>query len=309
MNRVDLVNGLAAVAAVGLSVFFASRDVLAGRGEAEEHREDTVTDATGVTFPVARYHRIVSSSSVADSLLFELIEPDRIAAVSAYGRENDPRGYRYAGKPTIASLEDVETILTLDPDLVIVNNVAQQARVARLRELGVPVFDLGPLEGLESFVEDTRALARLVGVPERGERLASSFRARMERVAIDVPADRRPPAIYLSALGGHLYGGTRGTSQHDVLTSAGLTDAAAERFRGYPEYDPESLLAIDPELVITRHGMRGEICAHPGMHALAVCADPAARILELDGDLLDDPGFGMLDAAEMIRERVHPPAR
>jgi iron complex transport system substrate-binding protein len=306
VTRIDLYNTIAALGAVGLSLFFAARGAIAiGSGPEVEPGAVEIADATGVRFPVSRYRRIVSSSSVADSLLFELIEPDRIVAVSAYGAEHDPRGYRYAGKRTIASLEDVETILGLDPDLVIVNNVAEHARVSRLRELGVPVFDLGPLEGLESFLGDVTVLSELVGERERGRHLAEAFRARMRRVAIDVPIARRPRALYVSALGGHIYGGTAGTSQHDVLVSAGLVDAGAERFRGYPEYDPESLLAMDPDLLITRDGMRGEICAHPGLHALRACSEPASRILELDGDLLDDPGFGMLDVAERIRARVH----
>jgi iron complex transport system substrate-binding protein len=259
--------------------------------------------------PGPEVRRIASSSSRADQILVRLIPRDRIAAVTAISQKNDP--ITFFGLPTIPSLDDVEAILSTNPDLVVVNGFFDPRRVARLRENGLRVRDLGPLDDLDGFVADILELGDLVGRPARARDLARGFVDRMRQVAADVPPNERPRAMYLAQFGGKLYGGASGTSYHDVLVHGGLVDAAAH-LEGWPELDPETVLGIAPDYIVTSAGMGPVLCAHVGIAELRACEDPA-RVVEVEAKHLGDPGLGMLDAAEAIRRAVHgapkPPSR
>jgi ABC-type Fe3+-hydroxamate transport system substrate-binding protein len=261
-------------------------------------------DATGHFVPLASYRRIVSTSGVSDSVLLALAEPDRIVAFTRYSVEHSPIAYRYAGKPTIAELTEVEAILSRKPDLVLVNNLGNEERIQRLRDVGLTVFDLGEMRGLKTLLPNIVTIGTLLGRTEVGRELASRFERRMQSIAKHIPEAQRPLAVYTSIYGDSLYGASIGTSHHDVLLAAGLRDKAAGVYQDWPRYTPEMLLALDPDVIVTQDGMREHLCRHSNLKQLRAC-QPGGSIVEVNGRLLDDPSLTMLDAAEAVYEAVH----
>ncbi len=291
MSRTAALNGAAVVLCLALSVL-----AVGGGGG----RAAAPTDRPAAGEAPAR---IASASTIADRLLLDLCPPRHVIAVTARSATG-PDAHRFRGYPTLRALDDLEAIVSLRPDVLLVSDVGDPRRVARVREAGVEVIELGAPTGLASLLEDARRVARLCGVPDEGARYADGLAARMSRVAVDVPAPRRRSGLYLSVYGDRYFGGTVGSSYHDVLQAAGLHDAAAERFRGWPQLAVEQILELDPEVLVTRDGMRSAICAHPTLGALTACR--SGQVVEIDGELLDDPGPAMLDAAEAIRDAVYP---
>lgn len=265
-------------------------------------------DATGQVVELKAYRRIVAGSLVADRLLHELAEPDRVVGVSGYGRAQSPWAYQQADKPVLASTDDVEGMLSLAPDLLLLNSFGESAKVARLRERGIAVFDLGEMGGADMLVRDIHVVAQLLGHPERGERLATAWRRRFAAVAGALPDRTRKRALLLTTYGGKVFGGTRGSSYGDVLEAAGLVDVAAASYHGWPQYSAEELLRLDPDLIVTKYGMSAQLCRIGGLEQLKACRS-AGRFVEIDGNLLDDPGLPMLDAAEAIFAIAYPDAK
>jgi iron complex transport system substrate-binding protein len=103
--------------------------------------------------------------------------------------------------------------------------------------------------------------------------------------------------------GDKMYGGTTGSSLHDVIVSAGLHDGAEGKFRGWPAYTHEDLLALDPDVVLTQVGMAAKLCTHPGLDQLAACRKPN-RFVELPASMLTDPGLAVIDAAEALASTI-----
>jgi iron complex transport system substrate-binding protein len=132
----------------------------------------------------------------------------------------------------------------------------------------------------------------------------------MRAVAAGLGDRRRHTAIYVAAIGPAVYGGTVGTSYHDVLEAAGLVDAAAGRFRDWPAYSAEQVIALAPEHLVTKAGRGSALCHHPGLDRLGAC-QIAGGVIELPDALLDEPGPAMLDAAEALYQVVygHQPGR
>ena len=262
--------------------------------------EAPLVDHSGTPLPRAHYVRIASLSSIANEILIELCEPDRVVAFNS--AQTSTKGYRFRGKPTLASGE-LEQLLTLRPDLVFVSLFGDPRPAQRMRDAGLVVFDLGEMRGLLTLIPNVREIAAAIGHPERGERFARSLLAELGAVAGDVPPSSRKRGIYLSIYGARLFGGSRGTSYDDVLVSAGLVDAAAS-YGDWPQYSTEQVLGLDPDVIVTNEGMRGRICEHAGLGSLRACGSPE-RIVEIENALLGDPGPAMLEAAEAIRLAVY----
>lgn len=260
-------------------------------------------DAGGYAVPLGDYRRIVGGSLVADELLLALCEPDRIAAFSSHSAERAPARHRFQGKPAFDGVQALEQVLSLRPDLIVTNDLSDPQAIARLRERGIAVFDLGPMRGMQSLPANVAQLSLLLGVPERGGPYLRTLTRRLDAVAAGVPTAQRKRALYVSVYGDRLYGGTIGTSYHDVLSAAGLVDVAAERYRDWPAYTPEELLQLDPELVVTSEAMARPLCALVGLERLRACSQRGA-ILELDTDLISHAGPPLLDAAERLHDLV-----
>ncbi len=257
-------------------------------------------DAGGTALPLRHYARIASGTLIADRVLSDLCEPTRVVAFTMYGAEGSRDAHRYRGKATLASRASVEKVLMLRPDLLIVNNLVDPGYVTRLREHGIAIFDLGHMRGLDTLLLNIQAIGILIGAPERATAYAASLSRHMQAVNRQPPEHPRPRALYLSVYADHLYGGAGRTSYHDVLEHAGLSDVAAGAgLDGWPELTAERVLALNPEVLVTKQGMGAVLCRHPGLTSLRPCANGGA-LVELDGTLLDDPGPTMLEATEAL---------
>lgn len=265
-------------------------------------------DARGHIVALRDFHRIVSTSLVVDRLLVELCEPNRIVAFSDSGERQSPWDYRYAGKSRIKGLRDIENLIELRPDLVLTNNFNDPARVTRLREAGIEVFDFGEIHGLATLLPQAETLAELLGKPERGTAWGRGFSRRFQTVAAGLGATPRKRGIYVAAYGTELFGGAPGTGYHDVLVAAGLIDAAEGRFSNWPHYRTEDLIALDSDIIVTKKGMSSLICRGSSLELLRACRTREA-VIELPAELIDDPGPMMLDAAEELFSSAYGDAR
>ncbi len=314
MSKVDIANGAAVTVALALAALVmlpgGAPPVPRVRAAADSglvtlpNGEPALLDATGYPVPLREYRHIIGGSPIARELLLALAEPDRIAAVVDYGLEELDDGYRFAGIPRLASATELEAVLALEPDLVLLHSHGDPARAARLREAGVAVFDLGQMRGTADLLPNSRQVATLLGAPQRGERLARQVARRLAAVAADIPSAERREAIYVSIYGDRLFGGTVGSSFHEVLQAAGLRDAAAGKYHGWPQYSSEDLLMLDPDYIIVTEGMAASLCAHPGLQRLKACAD-GRGVIEVPTLMLTSAGAAMIDAAEAVRQAVY----
>jgi iron complex transport system substrate-binding protein len=263
----------------------------------------TVTDATGTKVAVREYSRIVSTSTIADQVLIEIIDPARLLAVSAHTRRTQ-KSEEYSDKIGVERARDIETIIELRPDIVFINNFVDRRHVERFKDAGLNVFDMGEMRGLQTLPANIRQVAAVVGVAARGDHLAERLLTELRAVSADIPEAERKRGLYVGIHGDRLYGGTEGTSFHDVIVAGGVIDVAAEAgFHSWPAFTNEQLLSLDPPWIITNPGTEEALCRHPGLESLEACKRDQVRSIETD--LLTDPGLGMVEAARAVRTAIY----
>lgn len=265
-----------------------------------------VTDARGQAVPVGAYQRIASLNAVADHLLLHLVEPERVVLVTGHSATAHPDAFRFGGRPTAATSAEIEEVLALQPDLVVASIFTDEAWLARLREAGVAVFDLGDMRGASTTLANIDALGALLDQRPRAARLRDRYSLQLRALEDAVPPEAALPGLYVTIYGDAIFGGTTGSSYADLLRLAGVSDVAADAgYVAWPQYSVEQLLSLDPPLVITQQGMASVLCGHSSLGVLAAC-QPGGRVVEVPGHFDSDPGLGIVHGAHALQRILHP---
>lgn len=221
--------------------------------------------------------RIVSLNMCADQYLIALADPGQIAALSEWARDPSMSYYAEKARSYPVATGAAEAVMTLKPDLVIVNRFRRQETQAILKPYGYTTVELRPARNFDDIVDQTRQIAEAIGHPERGEALIASMRA--ELAAIPAAIGKRPVAVHYQRRG--FITGTN-TLLDDAMTRAGLDNLARTLGRkAVSRVALEEIVVARPDyLLYTERPARGtdmgtDLLLHP---ALADRYGPARRL-------------------------------
>jgi iron complex transport system substrate-binding protein len=268
----------------------------------------TVHDAFGrtVTLP-APPQRIVTIFASNTEMVAALGLADRIVGIEAYTRFPP----EVLGKPLVGGRLgfSVDALVAERPDLVVVTPARQAANqlVDPMERLGIPIVVLLH-RSVAEVLDNIRLLARLGGVPERGEALAAKLEARLDRVKQRV-ADLKPPSTIMvtGRLGnGLLLIARPGTYTGDAIVRAGgrfALDSGA-----IAQVSPEAILKADPDVLLFAGSDKDlkELIARPGWKDMRAVKDKRAHAV-VRAELLI-PGPRTIDGIECLAGIFHPQA-
>lgn len=273
----------------------------------------TVRDSSGAEVTVESAARVLPVNGDLVEVVYALGLGDAVVArdlSATYPPEVEQLpvvGYQRALNP--------EPIAALEPTVVLANTLAgPPGAIGQLRAI-TPTVVLDYADTVDGPPEKIRAVARVLGVPDRGEQLAA-------RVAAEIAAARelastaagrpRVAVLYVRGPGVFLLLGA-GSGAGALVEAAGGVDVAAEL--GVPDTAPvnsETLLAAAPEvLIVTTTGLEsvGGVDGLLALESGALSRTPAGRdrrVLAYEDQYL--LGFGPRTGAllaELTRD-LHP---
>jgi iron complex transport system substrate-binding protein len=263
----------------------------------------------------AQPRRIVSTSPSITEILFALGLGDRVVAVSQYCHyppeaERLPRVGGYV-KP------DIESIVALRPDLVILQSKAAESagQYSRMKLDVLRVED----GDLATMFRGFRSIAARCGVPERGARLESEIRARLDAIRQRTAALPRRSLVFIVGRAPgrleNLIAVGKGSFLNELIEIAGGRNALAENLMPYPKISLEALFGLNPDVLVDM----GEMSQTVG-----VTAEQKRKVVELWGtqptlkavtqkrvyaiaaDIFVVPGPRVGEAAEAFERMLHP---
>src|SRR5262245_57897478 len=127
--------------------------------------------------------RVVSFNLCADQLLVPLADPAQIAGLSPYA--TDPARSVVAEQARAFRRVELqaESIVPLDPVLILAGTVARSATRRMLDTLGYRVANIDLISDLDGARRQVREVAGLLGQPQRGEALLADIDAAQRRLA------------------------------------------------------------------------------------------------------------------------------
>ncbi|MEP7289437.1 MAG: ABC transporter substrate-binding protein [Chloroflexota bacterium] len=205
---------------------------------------------TAITLP-AKPVRIVSAYLGADEVLFSLVDPSRIVAVTSFALDPAISNVVEQAKkiPNQLAKTDPEAIISYKPDLVLISSFTDAGVIKQLRDAGLPVFLLANYNTIKD-IEDN---ITLIGVATGDEAQASAIVATMERkfaaVAQAVKNVKPLTVMYYSPDG---YSDGPGTTINEVFMRAGgINVVVAGGVKDpFPQLNDEFVVTQDPDVIL-----------------------------------------------------------
>jgi iron complex transport system substrate-binding protein len=195
----------------------------------------------------AKPTRIVSLDLCADQLLIELVERERIAAVTHLAADPEVSAIWEKGKGIPITRGAAEDVLRHKPDLILAGPFGVAPTVALLRRLQANVVVVPLASDLDGVRTAVRIAATAVGEKARGEAMILAFDRRLARIAA-APRAYAPSAVVYQ-VGGAV--SVAGNLADTVLAAAGFRNKAAEyRLTRGGQVPIELLAASPPDLLV-----------------------------------------------------------
>ena len=213
----------------------------------------TVKDFSGNELTLAhKPERIVSLTLGTDEMLLSLVESGRIQALSGKIAEDEGISNVAAEAKSFRKAENnIETIISLQPDLVFAASWMKKEQIQQLRDARIQVYLYGTATNLDEQKKVILEIARLVGEPAKGQAVVADMDKTLQRVADKVKGIQ--PENRLTVLDYNSFGSTKGkgTGFDDIAQRAGLINVAAQAgLTGYPKISKEKIVELNPDVIV-----------------------------------------------------------
>ena len=251
--------------------------------------------------------RIVSLAPSVTEVLFEAGLGARVVGVTSYCRF--PREVLAIPRVGGYLTPSFEALVALRPDLAVVlpEHVDIEPRLAALR---IPTLRLDH-RSLDGIVRSITVLGERCGVQPSAGRAADVLRQHLVRVRQIRSGGSRPRVLVCFGRSEdfrRLYAAAPGTVHGDLITQAGGENALTSRAVSYPMLSVESLMRLDPDVIVEFAAGRPDAAAlRRQWNALQwIRAVKSGRVHVFTDDFLSVPGPRFVRFAETIARVLFP---
>ncbi|MGQ0553599.1 MAG: ABC transporter substrate-binding protein [Planctomycetota bacterium] len=258
--------------------------------------------------------RILPANAGAADLVMALVAKARLVALpdTAFAdglAAESPE--TWSGLPTFAKFT-AETVLALQPDLVICDPFAAAETLVALRGAGLSVVTVPHPTSWTDLLDTIAVLGQLLGCEPRAAELTTELQTRAARLSAGASARSGLRVLSYTNFGSGGWTAGAGTTVEALLALVGVRNAATEAgFSGHQPLDYEQLLSLDPDILLmgaaTASGQAGRaglpaalarLRAEPALAGLRALRQEA--VVVLPAPLFGTTSHRLLDAAETL---------
>ncbi len=203
-----------------------------------------------------------------------------------------------------------ETLLSLNPDLILCKWDSHQPLIEPLDRFRIPVLAIGP-DSLDELYDDATLLGKVTGHEAEASSLIENMKRRVVALTswVDsMPVEQRRRVFYevwdepLMTAGPKSFIG-------EMLEMGGMKNIFSDMSVGYPKISDEVVLNRDPEVILAPSTHRSQVSIEmltkrQGWGRIAAVRDH--QVFLIDGDQVSRCGPRMLDALEAMIRAVYP---
>lgn len=200
---------------------------------------------------------------------------------------------------TDEGFSDPETVVDLEPDLVLAPDVVPAETVETLRDADLTVYRYPLIDSFEQMYATVEEVGLLVGEFDGAAETTASVAGTIQAIETAVDDEESPRVYYEFSE----FTASPGTIEHEVLTRAGGDNIVqADDFdRDYGQLSDELLLERDPEFLILQEG-----APIPDSEALEqTTAIQEDQIIRIDPNFISQHGPRTLEPLQTIAEGLH----
>jgi iron complex transport system substrate-binding protein len=253
--------------------------------------------------------RIISLTPSNDEILCALADEKRIVGLSKFSRDAATSYVSDAARRINVFVDrDAEQVISLRPDLVLAARYTKVDLKALLAETKTPLIVTTDFRNFADVEANVRLIGRAVGEEGRAESVIGEMRRKLDAARSRLrPESEGLRALYLAS--GNFSAGS-GTSIHEILTAAGLKNAAAEaEIKGHVKLASEQITRINPDLILIAAGYERDRGFRQSLEndaqLSAVRAVKEKRIVELQARGVLTVSHHVADAVDELVEAVN----
>lgn len=263
----------------------------------------TATDATGTEVTVEEApQRVVVLQASAAQVMWEIGAKQKVVGMpvksyTTYLEGSEQREDVLTAKGSVKR----ETVVGLQPDLVLAPNVVPNETVRQLRNDGLTVYKTDFGKSLEDIYAKTELFGQMTGNCEEANQTVSQMKDRIQTVRQAVGGEERPRVLY------EFYNFTagNGTFVHEIIETAGGDNIAANaNISGYPRISEEVVAERDPQWIV-----------HPSDAPLpsgepyeSTTAFEQNQTLKVNANYMNQPGPRVVVPMTKLAKAFHPEA-
>jgi iron complex transport system substrate-binding protein len=207
---------------------------------------------------------------------------------------------------------NVESIVALQPDLILVAEIISPEQIQALRALGLRVFYLAnPASLPDGLFANIRNIGALTGRTPQAETVIAGLKSRFDAVREKAAGASTAPLVYfeLDATDpARPYVAGPGSFVDMLIRLAGGRNMAAALSSSWAQISAEEILHQDPDVILlgdTGFGVTlASVAMRPGWKNLK--AVKSGSVYAIDSNLVLRPGPRLADGLEIMARRIHP---
>lgn len=207
---------------------------------------------------------------------------------------------------------DIETIVSLDPDLVLASELTPPEQIQSLEDLGISVFMLSNPVELESVLVRLEVVGQLTGNTENADQLIASLQERIDNIVEMTAGVEEKPLVFYEIDGtdpNAVWTSGPGSFVGNLIEMAGGRNLGEDLDGPWVQLNIEELIKRDPDLILLGDYTWGgvtpdDVAARAGWEALSAVQEE--RVYPFDDNLVSRPGPRMVDGLEAMAELLHP---
>lgn len=255
--------------------------------------------------------QIVSLLPSNTEIAFALDLGGKIVGVSDH--DNYPEEVESIDK--IGGMElNVEKIISLDPDLVLAHASAlgsQEEALQQLRDTDITVFTVTDAQSIDETYTAIEEIGKVTGTDDRSDEIISNMKngfAEIEEKTQAIQEEDRKSVFMETSPEPEIYTAGAHTFWQELLDVIHADNAAGDE-DGWIQLDPEAIVELNPDVILTTYGSYVEnpvqqVLERDGFNK--VTAVKEKQVHDIEEDIVSRPGPRLVQGAEEIAEAVYP---
>ena len=250
--------------------------------------------------------RIIPHGVGVSEILWAICPRERIVAFSELAA--DPKWSFLADEVRprfpLFNSKQTERIIGYRPDLVFTVFFSEATFKEKLKQAGIPFFDLGYFGTIESIQQQILLVGKIIGEDGNAADLVRVMNHNIEMLQKKIPADAKPKNVLFFDEGGYVPGETSNFNSICRIIRV-INVGARQGIKSWSRIDYETLLQWDPEIIVVPRGshLRAQLTASALLnHARAIKTN---RVHEIPAVYLNAGSQYMVLSANLLAGIVY----
>ncbi|MBK5499267.1 MULTISPECIES: ABC transporter substrate-binding protein [unclassified Peribacillus] len=272
----------------------------------------TIKDATGEKVTIEEQpKKIVTLIPSNTEVVFALGLGKKVVGVS--DNDNYPEETKEIEK--VGGMEmNTELIVSLKPDLVLAHASSahnSNEGLQQLKDAGIDVLVVNDAQSFDEVYESIDMIGQATGEHDKAKEIVANMKTKLKKIqekAKSVKDEERKTVLVEVSPSPDIYTPGKNTFMNEMLNIISAKNAAAE-LDGWAKIDEESMIAANPDVIITTYGYYtkdpiSEVTGRKGWEDVAAVKD--GQVFDVHSDLVTRSGPRLIEGVEELAKSVYP---